>query len=53
MKFGNENGDDCDTSIVSPPAYIVINLGGWSLNDEIVDSTGTPQSSVNFLLILV
>jgi len=53
MKFGNENGDDCETSIVSPPAYIVTSFVGWSLNDEIVASTGTPQSSANFFEILV
>ena len=40
MKFGNENGDDCETSIVSLPAYIVISLAGWSLNEEIVELDG-------------
>ena len=39
--------------MVSPPAYIVINLVGWSLNDEMVESTVTPQSSANFFEILV
>ena len=37
MKLGNENGEDCETSIVSLPAYMVISLAGWSLNAEMVD----------------
>ena len=53
MKLGKENGEDCDTSIVSLPAYIVISLAGWSLNDEMVDSTVTPQSALNFAWIFV
>ena len=47
MKLGNENGEDCETSMVSPPANIVTSLVGWSLNEEIVESTGTPQSCSN------
>ena len=53
MKLGKENGEDCDTSIVSLPAYIVISLAGWSLNAEMVDSTETPQSALNFAWIFV
>ena len=53
MKFGNENGEDCETSIGSPPAYIVISLAGWSLKDEIVPSTVTPQSALNLAWIFV
>ena len=37
MKFGNENGEDCETSMFSPPANMVTSLVGWSLNDEIVE----------------
>ena len=28
MKFGNEKGEDCETSIFSPPAYIVASFVG-------------------------
>ena len=48
-KFGNENGEDCETSIFSPPANIVASLVGWSLKEEIVLSTFTPQSASNCL----
>ena len=37
MKLGKENGEDCETSMVSPPANMVTSLVGWSLNDEIVE----------------
>jgi len=53
MRLGNENREDGDTSIASLPAYIVISFAGWSLKAEIVESTVTPQSALNFAEILV
>ena len=52
-KLGNENGEDCDTSIFSPAANMVVSLVGWSLKEEIVPSTGTPQSASNCLAMRV
>ena len=49
MKFGNEKGEDWETSIFSPPANIVASFVGWSLKEEIVLSTFTPQSASNCL----
>jgi hypothetical protein len=47
--LGKEKGEDCDTSIFSPAAYIVASLVGWSLKAEMVESTLTPQSASNCL----
>ena len=52
-KLGKEKGEDCETSIFSPAAYIAASLVGWSLNEEMVESTGTPQSASNCLAMLV